>query len=523
MIKKIAFLALCCTYLCANDLSWSTPQLLSTTGVNASNPEIGIDASGNLVAVWIESGIVMANTQSYGGSWNVTASLVSTAGGATSLGLVVDPAGNATAIWNESGVITSASLPFGSMMWATPVALSASGSSSPQIAVDSGGDLAAIWITGGVIQALTQQFGMGWSPTPEPLSYTFASSDSPQIAFGGGQTIVAVWHSTEGGIDAVYSSTTTLGVDWPMFPSLISAFGVPSVMPQVAVNSLGVPIAVWYRYTLSGTDYSNVIVQTALGNVDGTWAEPTDLSAAGIKNPAELSLGVAFNQLDAALAIWTNAYDDSTFNLEGSINTTGSWSPITTFVSANMYLYDQNFMVSSSNYAYGAYMKYDPVSNSPIIQAFKANTYNTTLNFGNILTISNAGNNGFPLIAGTSVSSAHAVGAIWLSNNGTNVEVQTATANGAAIPAPISPTVSQNSINWGVFTEYYNTLAWSSSMPDSSSNWVIFRDGTWLQTLPVTTLTFIEHNAVQSLSVTYGVALQTEDGDLSPISTVTLP
>jgi hypothetical protein len=526
MIKKIALLALCCTYLCANNLTWGLPQVLSTLGKNATDARIGIDASGNLVAAWIENNVVMATTQPFQGTWHSPTIHVSQMG-ASSLELVVDSAGNATAIWEQQGVIQSASLPYQGV-WSLPKNLSLTGghppeiASSPQIAVDSSGNLSAIWQLNGVIQAVTKQFDKPWSH-PTSISLNAQTSDSPQIAIGGNEAIVAVWHSTLNGIDVIYSSSTTLNGSWPSTPSLISTKTIPSVQPQVAVNSQGLPVAVWYSYALSGNTYSSVRVQTAFVNSNNKWNTPTDLSALGMRNPADLVLGIAFNQKDMPCVLWTNSYDASTFNLEGSVFCGGAWTPTTEIVQANLYLYDQNFVISPFSYAYAAYMAGDPSSSFPVIRAFKANTLNMEPNFGDILTISNGGSNIYPRIDGTLVNLAHAVGAIWLNYNGSHTMVQAAVARGVAIPAPTSLSVTQGSNNFGEITEYFNTLSWMSATPDSSSNWVIFRNGAWLQTLPITQLMFIDHNTVQNQAVTYGVALQTEDGDMSPISTVSFP
>jgi hypothetical protein len=494
-------------------------------GHNATDARIGIDAGGNLVAAWIENNVVITTTHPFQGSWHTPTFHLSNAG-ASSLELVVDLAGNATAIWNQQGVIQSATLPFNGV-WTLPAKISTNVlpsqiASSPQIAVDSSGNLSAIWQVNGVIQVATKRPNMPWS-SPTKISLNAPPSDSPQITIGSNQTIVAVWHSTLNGVDVIYSSSTKLGVNWPGSPVLISSKTTPSVQPQVAVNSQGIPVAVWYSYASSGNTYSNVRVQSAFGLGNNKWNPPTDLSDPGIRNPADLTLGVAFNQKDMPCVLWTNAYKQSTFDLEGSVFCGGSWTPTTKIVHSNLYLYDQNFQISPFSYAYAAYTANDPSSSAPIIRAFKANTLNMEPNFGDILTISKSGSNLSPRIDGTSVNLAHAVGAIWLNYNGSHTMVEAAVGQGIAIPAPTNLSVTQGSNNFGQMSEFFNTLSWTSSKPDSSSNWVIFRNGAWLQTLPITQLQFIDHNTVQNQPVTYGVALQTKDGDMSPISMISFP
>jgi len=526
MIKKMALLALSCTHLCANILTWGAPQVLSTLGQNATDARIGIDAAGNLVAAWIENGVVKATDHPFQDNWHNPDYNLSNAG-ATSLELVVDSGGNATAIWNQQGVIQTASRPFNSV-WSVPINLSPTGgnppkiASFPQIAVDSAGNLSAIWQMNGIIQVATKRFHMSWS-TPTNLSITSQPSDSAQIAMGGNGSIVAVWHSKLNGIDVIYSSEIKTNGSWPTSPILISTKTISSVQPQVSVNSQGIPVAAWYSYNLSGNTYSNVRVQTAFGTANNLWNAPTDLSESGLRNPADLALGVAFNQKDMPCVLWTNSYDLSTFDLEGSVFCGGAWTPTTKIVESNLYLYDQDFMISPFSYAYAAYMARDLSSQAPVIRAFKANTLNMEPNYGDILTISKGGSNLYPRIEGTSVNLAHAVGAIWLNYDGAHTMVQAAVGQGVAIPAPISVSVTQGSNNFGPTSEYFNTVSWTSTTPDSSSNWVIFRNGAWLQTLPITQLKFIDHNTVHNQPVTYGVALQTKDGDMSPITTVSFP
>lgn len=521
MIKFIALLILSGTHLFGDALTWQAPQVLSTLGVNATDPRIGMDGSGNLVAAWIENGVVTASTQLFEGSWNNPLVPVSDVG-AADLELVVDQAGNATAIWNLNGVIQVSSLPFNGT-WDAPLSLSSSGSSSPQIAVDSEGNLAAIWICNSIVQSATKPFNNGWSSVQTPLSYPATPADSPQIAIGSHNNIVAVWHSTWDGVDAIFSSSTTLNKSWPIFPSLISIPYVPSVYPQVAIDSQDRPVAAWYRYDLSAGNYSNVRVQTVFGNADTTWNLPTDLSSPGVMNPANLTLHVAYNALDMAFVAWTNSYDITSFNLEGSVFVSNAWIPILTFVTNNIFLYDQYFSISSLGYVYTAYMKYDTSSSSPVIQTFKANTYNVTPNFGEIQTISTTGSNGYPRIKGALVSETNYAAAAWLNYNGSNSVVQTSTGQTPILPAPTSLAVTQRANDQGLFTEYYNTLTWQGSAPSTGANWTIFRNGKWAATVPVGTLEWIDNNAVQNQPCVYGVVLQELDGDYSQMSTIAFP
>jgi hypothetical protein len=131
--------------------------------------------------------------------------------------------------------------------------------------------------------------------------------------------------------------------------------------------------------------------------------------------------------------------------------------------------------------------------------------------------------NGYPRIDGTLLDSGHTVGAIWLNYDGSNIAVQASVAKGVALATPTNLSITQGVHDYVLFQEYYNTFSWTSSAPDSSSNWVIFRNGVYLQTLPITARSFIDHTVVANEPVTYGVALQSQDGDMSSVVTASYP
>ena len=61
-------------HLMGNEIdTWSSPpDTISTTGVNASNPHIGMDAAGNVVALWLEGDAVISKASVASGTVRVT-------------------------------------------------------------------------------------------------------------------------------------------------------------------------------------------------------------------------------------------------------------------------------------------------------------------------------------------------------------------------------------------------------------------------------------------------------------------
>ncbi len=102
--------------------SWSSPVTISDSGVDVFDFSLKLDSAGNAVAVWDESdgvnSVIVAASLPSGGSWT-TPVPISTSGNYAYLPVVgVDSSGNAVAIWLESNgsnyVVTGATHLFGS-------------------------------------------------------------------------------------------------------------------------------------------------------------------------------------------------------------------------------------------------------------------------------------------------------------------------------------------------------------------------------------------------------------------------
>ncbi len=207
-IKKILFVfltLLSVSQLQCNDINWSfPPTILSSMSQNASDPHLSMDANGNVVAVWVENGVVKSSTHPIGMGWSSAVNI--SANGASSPRVVSDPSGNATAIWIENGVAKAATKPFNSS-WSASTSLSSTGASAPDLAVDSSGDVVAVWARGNNVESSTKLFGANWQ---NRVTLTSTAASIPKVAIGGSganQRVVAVWQGTSGATNVVYSST----------------------------------------------------------------------------------------------------------------------------------------------------------------------------------------------------------------------------------------------------------------------------------------------------------------------------
>ena len=281
-------------------------------------------------------------------------------------------------------------------------------------------------------------------------------------------------------------------------------------------------MACWYCYSVSGLTYSNVIVQGAYNPVGSSWATPVNISSPGIRNPADLTLSLSFNQASLCLLTWTNSYDGASFTIEGAFSQAGVWIPPASFLSS-LYVFSHRFTVTSSGYAFGAFMNYDPVSNTMSIVVNQANTYATTANVSPYGAISTGIGEGYPSVAGTFLGGLNLVAAIWSHYDGVNISTKVATGTSGLVQVPTNLQITQNSNYFGIFTEYYNTLTWNAPTDPTIRSVLIFRNGQLINAGTYSLTEYIDHNRTQNQTDTYGLVFVDLFSNQSTITTITLP
>lgn len=525
MKRILSALCLCVSaHLIGNEIdTWSSPpETISSTGVNASDPHLGMDTSGNVVAAWLESGQVVSRSKPLNNPWDTLATLSGT--GATSPQMVVDPSGNATAVWVESGSVKTANKPSGGS-WSSATSLSTSNSSVPQIAVRSNGDLVAVWIESGVVKSKTKLFGGSWS-SADTLSGSGA--DSPQVAIGNNGDAFVVWHAQNGIslIETIYSANRPNGGSWTA-ASTISNASENSVQPQIAVDPTGNATAIWYTYSLSGSNYFNVVLKaSSYSSTSFAWETPMQMSESfGKKNPADLQSQVLYSETGLPMVSWTNSSDGATFHINTTQRgTDGVWTtPFT--LATSLYAYSINMAISPVGDLFVAYMTYNPASSSVVIETRESHVGGVGAGgWTGPLVLSTGTSNGFPGITAVVTGGTDANGAAaWLNFDGSNNILQAVTGTGTLVIPPSSPGVTQNFNDFGIFKEYYNTITWSASTDPNLAGYIIYRGNDILTFIDSGTLQYVDNNQVQNGSVVYGVSAIDNSGTESAVMTVSFP
>jgi hypothetical protein len=250
----------------ADSGAWGTAELIESSDSGAAtDPQIAMNGAGNAIVVWSQddgtANSIYANIYSVDtGTWG-TAELLETddAGDAEYPQIAMDGAGNGIAVW---ATIDAPVTPYN--LWAnTYTAGSGWGAAelieadngdalSPQIAFDGAGNGMVVWEqsdgTSTNIWVKTYTADSGWG-TPSLLETDDADAYSAQIAFDGAGNAIAVWSQGNGPADSIYANTYSAeSGTWDTPELLETGDAGEALSPQIAVNSAGDAIAVWFQH-----------------------------------------------------------------------------------------------------------------------------------------------------------------------------------------------------------------------------------------------------------------------------------
>lgn len=521
MKKSLAFFftIFACSQLMCNDIAWSfPPTLISAASFDASDPQIAMDSSGNVVAAWVENGFVKASTKLVSGSWSTPVILSAT--GASCPRIVNSLSGNATAVWLESGIVKTATKSFGGS-WSATTSLSSSGASCPDLAVDVAGDVVAVWARSGNIESSTKLFGGSWQTH---VTITSTAATNPHVAIGGvGATdrAVVVWQGTVNSVNIVYAATKLMSGSWST-QQAISDTTHNASNAYVAVDGSSNATAVWYEYDVLGNLYSNVVVQSASRPASGIWSPPVSVSTPGIRNPADLVARVAFDANGNTIAVWSTSFDGESFDIQSATKPVrGVWTAPMEIINS-LYSFKADLAVTSLGDALITYAFYN--GSAQIIKSSEMNFSGFMQNVWSVpINVSQGIDNAFPRVAATLTGNVINAAIVWINFNGSHNGVQAVTGSRSVVLPPSSPHVTQYVNNFGVFSEYYNTLTWTASSDPNVVGYAVFRDGKFLQQVDASVLQINDDNRVQNGAVTYGVAAIDNQQSQSNIINVSFP
>ena len=311
--------------------SWSTAADVSLTGGDAYDPQVTVDSTGLATAVWFRSDgsnfVIQSSTSLNGGAWSTPVNLSEPGGDALDPQLTVDSTGLVTAIWHRSNgsntIIQSRTSQSGGA-WSTIADLSAIGQSAAesQVTVSSTGLVTAVWTRSNgsnrIVQSRTSQSGGAWSTPTADLSETGRTAAAPQLTVSSTGLVTAVWTRSNGSNDIIQSRTSQSGGAWSTPTADLSATGRNAAEPEVTVSSTGLVTAIWRRY-----DGSKEIIQSSTSLNGSAWSATADLSATG-GNAREPQVRVSSTGL--VTAIWRRYDGDADIIQSSTSQNGGAWS-----------------------------------------------------------------------------------------------------------------------------------------------------------------------------------------------------
>ena len=304
---------------------WGTAEKIETddTG-NANAPKIAIDSAGNAIAVWYQTdGIrnnIWSNRYTFGtGLWG-TAELIETdnLGNASFPQIGIDGSGNGIAVWHQSdGIRTniwSNRYTFGTGLWGTAELIETNNagsayqnSNSTGIPIDSSGNAIVVWYqsdgTRDNIWSNRYTSGVGWG-TAELIETNNAGGASlSNVDADSSGNGIAVWHQSDGTRNNIWSNRYASGVGWGTAELIETDNAGIAEYSQVVMDSSGNGIAVWRQN--DGTRYNALSNRYTSGVGWGT-AELIEADNAGDAYDPRIVMDSSGN----AITVWSQ--DDGT-------------------------------------------------------------------------------------------------------------------------------------------------------------------------------------------------------------------
>jgi PKD domain len=304
---------------------WSEPVALSKVGVGeqAVEPDIAIDAQGNVTAIWVggvgsEEGVVEASTLSGGGEWSAPVELSDDSRAAWSPQLAVDPQGEVTALWvlnlvnRDEGAVQSKTLPAGGAWSSDAVDVSSSDAlaTNPRLALDAQGDATAVWQVKDIpgasgfhysVQSALRVDG-DWG-APLTISREDALADKPAVTVDPDGNATVIWSFSPiftGLPTGLQTRSRTAGGSWGATTFLTTRPG--GVEPnesevQLAADAQGNVTAIWGAWSVP-----TEVVRAARLPAGGTWSAPVNLSST---NAYSIWPSLAMDPQGYATVLWS--------------------------------------------------------------------------------------------------------------------------------------------------------------------------------------------------------------------------
>ncbi len=269
--------------------TWSEPVQLSGTNQDTSQAQLVVDSAGVVTTIFNNRtvGEIQSRTSNNGAAWTNVVTLDSST--SSYLGqpqIAVDGSGRVTAVWraydsdSDGGKVVSRSS-VNPGVWSSATTLFGGDANDARIAATESGltTVTAISDFSEVeIQSRSSQDGGTWTTA---VGHGTGDGDAPNVSVVGSDTVVITWYSpADEGLFAISSQD---GVQWTtkhLVDDGGSAWLGVSVdhVAQVIADSSGQLTAVWMRDYTTDYDYPRFRATSSTSTDGITWSEPVELA-----------------------------------------------------------------------------------------------------------------------------------------------------------------------------------------------------------------------------------------------------
>ncbi|MFZ5864081.1 MAG: tetratricopeptide repeat protein [Nitrospirota bacterium] len=236
------------------DKKWGNHELVRATTDRLSQPQLAINETGDMVALWLERTAsdvdVWSAHYTIGRGWNQPALVETITGEADHPDIAIDNQGNAVAVWSRfSGLQNDlwANRYEPGIGWNTPVLIETHDGDAlrARVQISRHGHALVVWTQSGHVWANHYKSNIGWGAATAIESNSGPPSH-PTVAFDREENGVAVWFQDAG----VWTGRRLLDGQWESPRRIGEGFQAWS-RPQISARHDGSLLAVWKESSLS--------------------------------------------------------------------------------------------------------------------------------------------------------------------------------------------------------------------------------------------------------------------------------
>lgn len=449
---------------------------------NASVVSIATNASGDTIAVWTEASgadvIVRSAFLPANGSWSAPVD-VTTTGIASNPKVLIDDNGNGFACWQVGSNVQAAYTPFnGPWQQYTTQA-----GSQPNIAINpTTGDAVLIYIFQNGSQYTTRSnlftIASGWQGTVNVSSTSTSVLASPAVAVSTSGQVFAAWKSNILGNNIIFAFGSISGVNLSWGSSFLTLGNNTIGSPSVFIDS-----NTGYGTIVSRDSFNEIVATTIFNNGSGTGSTILSSPASSISDAATSN-----DSQGNGIAVWVQ---DGTVQFAKYDGSNQTWSGPATIPSSGVPVGAPDVTFDSQGNAWATWATASGAIETAFLPAGSSTWQNLQV------VIPSGGS--LPAIGAANGANAALV---WIAPNGSFIVVQSALSGFTPPPTPPSTQPSPPSSFFGKVvkvkfleqTEYVHHLGWGLSLDSTVIGYLIYRNGQPIAILPLTQLSYEDHN-----------------------------